>query len=74
VVLSVFGSLLNGEFYENKPAFNTESNCGFKGQEFLGTEVDVAVGAGMGICIVAFILSMVQAVLYCLVGEDSAIA
>jgi hypothetical protein len=59
VVLSVFASLMNGEFYDNKPTPNENADCGFRGIDGF----DIHVGAGMGMCVAAFFLSILQAIL-----------
>jgi hypothetical protein len=67
VVLSVFASLMNGEFYDNKPTPNENADCGFRGIDGF----DIHVGAGMGMCVAACFLSILQAILYCCVSQES---
>jgi hypothetical protein len=69
VVFSVYSALINGEAYDNDPVLNENSDCGYKGID----NAELAVGAGMGISIAAFFLSILQAILYCCASYEATV-
>jgi hypothetical protein len=64
----------DGDFYSNKASLtlNVASDCGLSGQEAGGQNLDFEVGAGFVLSTLAFVISIVQTVVYVLANRAAA--
>jgi hypothetical protein len=70
IIFSITASVINGD-YNDGGATNKNSDCGFKD---IGTGYDVTAGAALGLAVVGFVLSIVQAVVFFLASRSDASA
>lgn len=74
LAFTMWATLLNGDFYSNKASLtlNVASDCGLSGQEAGGQNLDFEVGAGFVLSTLAFVISIVQTVVYVLANRAAA--
>jgi hypothetical protein len=70
IIFSITASFLNGD-YSDGGNVNTNSDCGFKD---FNPDVDITGGAALGLAVVGFVLSIVQAVVFFLASRSDASA
>lgn len=73
---AMWATFLDGDFFSNAATgeLNTGATCGLKGVTAGGEDMDFKAGAGFVLCVLAFILSIFQTILYVLANRAVAAA